>query len=96
MAKKQTLPHDLLRRCIAVKVGARVRPVPPRTLDDYIAPWKPGATRARGLEAKMKAGDELWTWSTAEDGAVETLAERGGYAVVRRGKVIDYVNDWMS
>jgi hypothetical protein len=93
MLKKQTLPNDLLWSCIAVKVGPSVQPAPfDGTLDAIMDPWTPGTT---SLEAKMKPGDELWIWSTG-DGTCETLVERGGYAVVRHGKVIDHLNVWMS
>jgi len=45
MLKKQTLPNSLLWRCIAVKIGARVRPAPyDGTLEAFVDPWKPGTT----------------------------------------------------
>ena len=92
MRKKRNLPPDLLRLCIAAMEGESIRAAPPDTLEAFLDPWRPGTTP---LEAKMQPSDELWIWSTA-DSTCESLTGRGGYAVVRGGKVIDYLNVWMS
>jgi hypothetical protein len=93
MPKDQTLPHNLLRRCIAVKNGDTLQAAPADgTLEAFLEPWTPGTTK---LERKMQPGDELWIWST-DDGTSESLMGRGGYAIVRDGDPVDYIPTWMS
>jgi hypothetical protein len=82
-----------LRCCIAVKDGDAIQAAPfDGSLEAFLEPWTPGTT---SLESEMQPGDELWSWSTA-DGISESLMGRGGYAIVRNGKPVDYLNVWMS
>ncbi len=45
-----------------------------------------------GLKAQIQEGDELWYYEWRQD----ALSGTGGYALIRKGEVVDSVTSWKS
>ena len=44
------------------------------------------------LKAKIKEGDELWYYEWKQD----PLSGTGGYAIIRKGEVVDSLTSWRA
>ena len=49
-------------------------------------------TRLEKLKAQIREGDELWYYEWRQD----ALSGAGGYALIRKGEVVDCLTSWKS
>jgi hypothetical protein len=95
MPPDDTLPAVPLVRRLAVREPDRLRPLSgddDHGLDIAARGWE---QHAETWAARMEPGDELWTWSSPR-WTWENLCGRGGLAIVRDGKPVDYAMTVMN
>ena len=95
MMSPGALEHRFIKKYLSIEEAEKENMVTDPRFGGSPVPFGFSNNEWRDLLAEMRAGDELWTFSTSQE-SWDNRAGRGGVSLVRNGKEISYIVTMMN